>query len=57
MNQYRIKLLEEIGFEWSVLPYNERQNVWNKKFDELKQYKKANGNCDVPQVRHSTFTL
>ena len=50
MNEYRINLLEKIGFEWSIVSYSERQNAWNKKFDELKAYKNLHGNCDVPQV-------
>ena len=51
MNEYRINLLEQIGFEWSIVSNSERQNAWTKKFDELKAYKSLHGNCDVPQVR------
>jgi hypothetical protein len=51
MNEYRIALLEKIGFQWSIVPYSERQNAWNLKFLELTAYKKIHGSCDVPQVR------
>ncbi len=50
MNDFRINLLENIGFEWSLKPFSSRQNAWNEKFEELKAYRKVHGNCDVPQV-------
>ncbi len=50
MSDYRIQLLEEIGFQFSVVPHSERQNAWKVKFDELKAYKSIVGNCDVPQA-------
>jgi len=50
MNDHRIHLLEKIGFQFRVVPYSERQNAWNVKFDELKAYKSIHGNCDVPQA-------
>eukprot|EP00956_Cyclotella_meneghiniana_P013579 scaffold19713_cov47-Cyclotella_meneghiniana.AAC.9 len=43
----RIAKLDEIGFTWSVRsdPYR----AWNKKMEELKEYKKKFGNTMVPQ--------
>merc|ERR1719203_2477945 len=43
----RIKRLDAIGFTWSVRP--EPVSTWNKKFQELKDYKATFGNCMVPQ--------
>lgn len=43
----RIRRLESMGFTWSVRP--EPVTTWNKKFQELKAYKTAYGNCMVPQ--------
>jgi len=43
MSKERIKLLEEIGFDWSP-----RATNWNLRVRELKEYKKQNGNCLVP---------
>lgn len=39
----RIKLLNEIGFEWEC-----RKVVgWNERLEELKAYKQLNGNCNI----------
>mmetsp|Transcript_29571 Transcript_29571/g.62151 ORF Transcript_29571/g.62151 Transcript_29571/m.62151 type:complete len:465 (+) Transcript_29571:37-1431(+) len=43
----RIQRLESIGFTWSIRP--EPKSSWNIKFNELKAYKEAFGNCMVPQ--------
>eukprot|EP00804_Cyclotella_cryptica_P027074 CCRYP_013615-RA/>CCRYP_013615-RA protein AED:0.01 eAED:0.01 QI:345/1/1/1/1/1/2/401/437 len=43
----RIAMLDEIGFAWSVRP--EPVSTWNKKMEELKQYKQTFGNTMVPQ--------
>ena len=51
MNEYRIELLEKMGFLWSVVPHSERKNAWNLKFEELEAYKIIHDSCDVPQVR------
>jgi len=46
----RIELLKRIGFEWEL-----RRKVvcvdWNERFEQLKQYKKDDGNCDVSNLR------
>ncbi|KAL9180743.1 hypothetical protein ACHAXT_011196 [Thalassiosira profunda] len=43
----RIRRLEGIGFAWSVRP--EPVTTWNQKYQELRAYKAAHGNCRVPQ--------
>jgi len=50
MNDHRIKMLEDIDFQWSVSPFNEKQIAWYTKLEQLKAYKKQNHNCDVPQA-------
>ncbi len=50
MNEFRINLLEKIGFEWSIKPYSQTLNAWNEKYEQLIAYRNLNGNCDVPQV-------
>ena len=45
IDEERIRRLEEIGFEWSVL----KQTGWNERYSELKAYKDVNGDCRVPQ--------
>lgn len=42
----KIKALEEIGFEFPK-PL-ENQKSWDERFEELLDYKKANGDCQVP---------
>ena len=51
MSDDRIHKLELIGFQWSVLRCN---NLWYKRFQELKKYKEAHGNCNVP-ARHANL--
>ena len=47
----RIKLLDDIGFEWasSVKKKDEEiwESRWKEKFDLLKEYKKEYGDCNV----------
>jgi hypothetical protein len=40
----RIQRLDQIGFIWDA-----RDALWEEKFAELQAYKKAQGNCNVPQ--------
>jgi hypothetical protein len=46
----RIKLLEEIGFNWRA--DHDRQS-WNVRYSELLQFKNVHGHCDVP-VRNAS---
>ena len=43
LSEIRIRRLGELGFEW-----DSRETKWENMLLELKQYKKAKGNCNVP---------
>ena len=43
MSPHRIKMLENIGFVWDV-----HGATWEKRFQELNEYKQQHGNCDLP---------
>lgn len=43
----RVKTLEDVGFEWSPDLY--LHDLWQKRYDELVEYKKMYGNCNVPK--------
>jgi len=45
----RVKLLEEIGFNWRA--DRERQS-WNVRYEDLMEFKELHGHCDVP-LRYS----
>jgi hypothetical protein len=47
----RIEQLESIGFEWDCIRLVQEANGerWNQRFEELKQFHRANGHCDVPR--------
>jgi len=47
MNPERIKMLNELGFSWSIRIDPEK--MWNLRFEQLKEYKKMYGDCLVPQ--------
>jgi hypothetical protein len=47
MTSKKIDQLEQLGFQWSVRP--EPVGMWNKRFGELKDFKKLHGDCLVPQ--------
>jgi len=42
MTEDRIQMLNSIGFEWEV------RVGWDERLEELKQFKKKNGHCNVP---------
>mmetsp|Transcript_5920 Transcript_5920/g.16593 ORF Transcript_5920/g.16593 Transcript_5920/m.16593 type:complete len:486 (+) Transcript_5920:90-1547(+) len=46
MSKERQALLESIGFQWKIAP---PITGWNNRFEQLRQYKAANGHCNVPQ--------
>jgi Helicase associated domain len=48
MPLHRIRQLESIGFEWRVRPHALK---WDDRYQELLDYKKQYGDCNVPQVR------
>ena len=43
----RFNLLEEIGFEWN--PSEKFQAKWHERYEELVEFKKQYGHCNVPQ--------
>mmetsp|Transcript_26026 Transcript_26026/g.39400 ORF Transcript_26026/g.39400 Transcript_26026/m.39400 type:complete len:272 (-) Transcript_26026:11-826(-) len=43
MSPHRIKMLESIGFVWDVQIAN-----WEKRFQELKEFKQQHGHCNLP---------
>jgi hypothetical protein len=44
VQEKRIQRLEKLGFEWTP-----HVTVWNKRFEELTDYQKRFGDCNVPQ--------
>ncbi|OEU21523.1 hypothetical protein FRACYDRAFT_180401, partial [Fragilariopsis cylindrus CCMP1102] len=44
--QHRIQQLESMGFEWRIRPVALK---WIDRYQELVQYKNANGDCNIPQ--------
>lgn len=42
LTEERIRRLDEVGFVWSI------RDDWQKHYDELKEYKKKHGHCNVP---------
>ena len=44
LNAEKTKRLETIGFSWNPI-----EDVWNRMFEALQQYKSSNDDCDVPQ--------
>ena len=47
-----INRMNSIAFDWD--PFN---NQWQKRFDELCEFKKANGHCNVPRDYHESRLL
>ena len=43
LTEERIKLLEDLGFEWSP-----KGNSWDDRYDQLVEYKAEHNNCRVP---------
>ena len=44
MTEERIERLEDIDFEWDV-----RRDVWDRRLDELREYRDKHGDFKVPQ--------
>ena len=47
----RIKALDDLGFDWTVKyqKNNKKQTNWDKRFEELIEYKNLHGNVNVPK--------
>ena len=43
MTEERVKLLEDIGFIW-----DSHAATWEERLNELREYKRINGDCNVP---------
>ena len=48
LTEERIKLLEDLGFEWSP-----KGNSWDDRYDQLVEYKAEHNNCRVPRAYHN----
>ena len=46
MKAERREKLDSLGFEWSLL--YRYDVIWEKRFEELKEYKKIHGHCNIP---------
>ena len=51
----RIRRLDDLGFTWQVRP--EPATTWHRRFGELRAYRAAHGNCDVPQRYRANLPL
>jgi hypothetical protein len=47
MTPDRIRLLDSVGFQWTVLKSQPR--TFEERFEQLKEYNEAHGHCNVPQ--------
>ncbi len=47
MTKERIEMLEQLDFQWSIR--TNPKEMWNKRLQELVEYKEVHGNCLVPQ--------
>jgi len=43
LSDERIRVLEEMGFRWSV-----QESLWDERLQELTKYRAGNGSCNVP---------
>jgi hypothetical protein len=48
LNDDRIKILEDIGFEWTFSLEEKWEDGWEEMLEVLKDYKEEHENCDVP---------
>jgi hypothetical protein len=44
----RIRLLNELGFAWTIRSKASHDDSWTQKLNELKRYREAHGHCNVP---------
>jgi hypothetical protein len=60
MPKERIEALDALGFTWSRWGHQRsksRKDAWDKKFDELVEYKLQNGDCNISQYDESNKQL
>ena len=48
LNKDYERLLTDIGFKWGSPTYENSETIWIKRFEELRDFKKLHGHCDVP---------
>lgn len=53
----RKRLLDELNFEWDVSSDGKRSKVWNRKLEELRQFKALNGHVNVVPSDAATSSL
>lgn len=51
INEERIEALDKLGFEWNL--DNKFNKQWQERFDELVEFKKRHGHCNVSRDRHN----
>ena len=51
----RIRVLHHLGFIWEF-PNEDYEEIWQKHFKELLEYKAKHGNCNVPQKGHGRLS-
>ena len=49
LNPKTIKMLEDMGFRWSVASGKVEMIAWEERVRQLKEYKEKFGNCNVPK--------
>mmetsp|Transcript_26733 Transcript_26733/g.32420 ORF Transcript_26733/g.32420 Transcript_26733/m.32420 type:complete len:371 (+) Transcript_26733:152-1264(+) len=47
MTQLKIELLNDIGFKWKISKTH--NGAWEKRYNQLKEFKSQKGHCNVPQ--------
>lgn len=55
MTKERIQALEKIGFVWS--PGNKLHNLWQRRYEDLLEFKKKHGHCNVSREVHNEVVL
>lgn len=48
LTQERIKLLDDIGFTWTIRSRDSLGESWNQRLEELRAFQREHGNCLVP---------
>ena len=54
MTSDRVKLLEKVGFVWAK---KKGEHAWQVRYDELVEYRKRHGHCNVPTKNSSQKAL
>ena len=57
LNEERIKLLNDLGFTWTLRSRDTPSEMWNQKVSELKTFREMYGHCNVPVFYHDNPEL